>query len=1266
MFWTAPKENIHIKRNPAELSLAVWNGAFSDRLNQRSTVDLMLACLVKLRHVVKTHKHYVTQKTFDLDVHLSQGQQLVLTCGHELPPVATRRVVQTPYWQLRVAHCPPGVVGPAFARPRPELPLADVTPVWASKKWRHPRDRSLPYWRRAVAAQPMFGLRRNSTVGELALLVGLYNPRWVLSYLENPQYWDVTNPDYTTGQTPRHMDDYVLTLQSPVLSASTVEFLQSALTGGLRHLIRTVSRFGVTEWRNARRDWRGPRDRSLAHWRHTVARQRSIRTRSALVSELGIFTQFYDAKWLLSYLADPRDSVEYPPVYISNKTPQHLSAHALVMRKPLISMETAEEIQVLLSESGLQHQLTIMRNFGRDEWYSARHPRDRSLPYWRNIMTRLYGVKRSRRIAPEVVTLLIHGPSGSENPDLYTSRLAPRIHEDVYDKYDIKNLVLPVTRRQSLWQLLTRARHSELEQVHVGSFAQKLLTQICQDEDLIVVLPRNWHAALLDDFRNPVFSKFQKHIKNSPEYSAMIALGFLTASINERETDKLNVILRLLPELMLLPAFVQMLERLETAADGDVVNSDEKFILQLFLRGVGLRLAPLSEDATEAVFLEDVEFSHATVITKNGGYAAGNEIDMQGVDRWVLSGQVPLSLVSKIAQTDGPDVSICGASNLLRVVPDQVARVSGSAPPLELKRMSTQRLPVYSVREEQLSALTAKLAKRIIDAFRQLVGPHEAQVWLEALELPLDDLLFGATIDFWSVLSRIQDAPELKDVIFVRTPDMARAYIAGLRSLGLDHEVTLISPVVDVPLSDNMGTFRRDALWQAFGDVDPQSQDIVHDAARDALAVSDDQSFIAKGTVFLIGRNFDRNYVTDLVELGQQLQKQHRVAFVPTASLRGNNKVLSFIDTMMSDWCDEVVLEPAFALWSPLGRSSEIVRGVGASVVVNEAQAVAPFTLDETALLLYAAPQIRMFLGDKIFCHLKAGSLMSQAIINTVPRYMAVLPGRDYIARVAAFAGRAVGVSSFDVQTVFVGPRARYKTTAANIQFAIETESKKLFQRYFGLSADKTVLTGCAKIGEVQEAARKLDVQATRDLINMGDKRLLVFACSPFLEADQLIIESLSKSLENMPNTCLGVRLHPTAKPGYPEYIEGLAQQKPSVFVLGQLNLPQTLIAADILITRFSNVGLEAALLGKDVITCNFNDGIVPIRLDEMGVSAVACSSQELLTCMTDFARQGPLWSKLQDTRAAYIAQNQQLLEPNAAEKIYDEMEKYHARVQTP
>jgi len=95
-------------------------------------------------------------------------------------------------------------------------------------------------------------------------------------------------------------------------------------------------------------------------------------------------------------------------------------------------------------------------------------------------------------------------------------------------------------------------------------------------------------------------------------------------------------------------------------------------------------------------------------------------------------------------------------------------------------------------------------------------------------------------------------------------------------------------------------------------------------------------------------------------------------------------------------------------------------------------------------------------------------------------------------------------------------------------------------------------------------------------------------------------------------------------------------------------------------------VGLEAALLGKDVITCNFNDGIVPIRLDEMGVSAVACSSQELLTCMTDFARQGPLWSKLQETRAAYIAQNQQMLEPNAAEKIYDEMEKYHARVQTP
>ncbi len=738
----------------------------------------------------------------------------------------------------------------------------------------------------------------------------------------------------------------------------------------------------------------------------------------------------------------------------------------------------------------------------------------------------------------------------------------------------------------------------------------------------------------------------------------MISIGFIAKAFNEQDSSALKKVFRVMKDLAPSHQFISRLCFLEVREDSKVLEENERHVLELFLRGIGVNLDPLSSKISEMPLLDDTTVLETRQII-DGKLDVPMTFDQsKRTDRWIISGNVPTGILYQIYERDDANTSVCSASNLTSVTLEEIKYISGVDDPAPIKQMSNQRVPIYGAQEEALSSVTSAVARRLVGALRDIIGPHESQDWLEALELPADDLLFATTIDFWSVLSDIKSSLSSGHKLVVSSTDTVRAYLAGIRALEISASVTLVAPDIETIDDDSPDRFCRDLLAQVFGDSDPPSINALRDAAMASLSSNRDGGQPKRGSAFLIGRNFDRNYASDLRALGNELSKDHRVIFVPTAGQRGRRMITSVIKTAMDSWHDGCIYDPAYALWSPLHAGDQTVRDTAMSVLIAQAQANEPFSLEETAVLAFASKQLVGFFGDRIFRYLKSGTSMSKCIVDYAPRYMALMPGRDYIARVAALAGRANGTLSFDVQTVFVGPRARYKVTAADIQFTIETESERLFQSYFGMSPDKTVLTGCAKVGQVQKAARNLDVARLQELTGLAVQQLIVFAGSPFLEKDRSILETLAGSVRCLQNVHLGVRLHPTAKSGYPEFLAELERTNAAVSELKRLNLPQTLSAADILITRFSNVGLEAALLGTNVIACNFDDGIVPIKLHEMGVSAIANSPQELLDCIEDFRCQGPIWARLQVTRETYIAKNAQLLEPVPAKKMYSVMEK--------
>jgi hypothetical protein len=180
-----------------------------------------------------------------------------------------------------------------------------------------------------------------------------------------------------------------------------------------------------------------------------------------------------------------------------------------------------------------------------------------------------------------------------------------------------------------------------------------------------------------------------------------------------------------------------------------------------------------------------------------------------------------------------------------------------------------------------------------------------------------------------------------------------------------------------------------------------------------------------------------------------------------------------------------------------------------------------------------------------------------------------------------------------------------------------------------------------------------------RALARLGDQFHLVFAGSPFLDADQPILDALVAGLEHWPDACLGIRLHPTAQENFATYCAALCEANTKVMMLSQLDLAQTLVSADLLVTRFSNVGLEAGLLRRDVIACNFTREPAPIRLDMMGVASAVRDPDDLIVCVADFRARGPRWHKLQASRADYCRANPQLFVSSSSDHIRATIEEH-------
>ncbi|MET2832173.1 hypothetical protein [Mesorhizobium shangrilense] len=548
----------------------------------------------------------------------------------------------------------------------------------------------------------------------------------------------------------------------------------------------------------------------------------------------------------------------------------------------------------------------------------------------------------------------------------------------------------------------------------------------------------------------------------------------------------------------------------------------------------------------------------------------------------------------------------------------------------------------YSEAEELLSAETARLSKTIMERYTAILQGTPlaplADLMREAA-IRVDDVLFSSMIPVWAAQQAIL-ARSPKHITIV-TDSIPFAVCVAKIAQNIDPGVA-----IDIRMTKPVET--------DYDDVDIAPTHPAESAASDAVRwisdlgllgeASDTRPISPSSATLFAGRPFDRNYIVDLKALMPLALNSGPVHLVNTTSSRtqAGKAPISVADVLP--------FSRKITHWEEPERQARLIAGektpeslknhgsnILSSLLEGSEENLRPY-------IIFSEPQLRRLLERVLPATLISAAHVRSIVRITAPARLICLPGRDWLSRMLAADIRArmpSSVNSFDVQTVFIGPRRRYKPTNCDVQVVIDTHSAQLMRAFFGLPPERILIGGSPRYSASLKAARA-------EKPGPGRYRIL-FTASPIMDRCLPVIAALCKIMEVHRDAQLIIRTHPSSGPADITRMSTLtAALGSSAEIEKDGSLAASLASADIVVTRYSNTGLEAAMLGKPVIASDFHQERPPIPLDEMGVAIKAATPDALRDAIFDIRNGGPAAMQFYRTCQEYFRMNPQMLDEDS------------------
>ena len=225
-----------------------------------------------------------------------------------------------------------------------------------------------------------------------------------------------------------------------------------------------------------------------------------------------------------------------------------------------------------------------------------------------------------------------------------------------------------------------------------------------------------------------------------------------------------------------------------------------------------------------------------------------------------------------------------------------------------------------------------------------------------------------------------------------------------------------------------------------------------------------------------------------------------------------------------------------------------------------------------------------------------------------------LMPGRDAESITAQNAVQPFGVKTTDVQTAYFSRQYIYTAPRGDIITAMDEWSKDFFVDWFNLPEDKIHILGTSRFDKVSKLRLAQETQPKTAKVRPH----ICVATQPIQSGlTKEMLTYLNALYANGTDFDCTVKLHPRQSESIIQDIELIAHD---LHRAGQLtitkmgDLAQILLSSDLVVTAFSNVAIEAALMDRPVLITNFTGADTPVPFMEFGIAEEAQTQESFET----------------------------------------------------
>jgi len=271
------------------------------------------------------------------------------------------------------------------------------------------------------------------------------------------------------------------------------------------------------------------------------------------------------------------------------------------------------------------------------------------------------------------------------------------------------------------------------------------------------------------------------------------------------------------------------------------------------------------------------------------------------------------------------------------------------------------------------------------------------------------------------------------------------------------------------------------------------------------------------------------------------------------------------------------------------------------------------------------------------------------------PRTVVAIPDRKTPARIAVALARRYGIPTLTVQPALINNHPRYGPLYADKAAVLDEFSREVFVERGGVAAERLVITGLPRWDGVFEINRESAVSEVQERLGLNSEdKFVVFATQPIPPSyTQRMIQATMRATSRYPAMRLVIKLHPSESvENYEVLLEDLDGISCRPTVVADIDLHALLAASELLVTGFSNVALEAALLDKPVLVVNLTGEPDPLPFVQDGIALGAYSEAEVERQFNRIMSEPLISEQLRVGRHQYMQRNPQLFDGKATDRV--------------